>query len=119
MAAAPPAEDEDPLRVTKDTRAGLAPGAVKDYRKLGRFFLMADAKGVYAITAVCTHLGCTVASAGAGGFACPCHGSEYDIQGNVTQGPAPRALRHLLVKEAKNGFLAVDLSVTVDPGARI
>jgi Rieske Fe-S protein len=28
----------------------------------------------------------------AGGFGCPCHGSEFDTEGNRTAGPAPRAL---------------------------
>jgi Rieske Fe-S protein len=28
----------------------------------------------------------------AGGFSCPCHGSEFDTEGNRTAGPAPRAL---------------------------
>jgi Rieske Fe-S protein len=28
----------------------------------------------------------------AGGFGCPCHGSEFDMEGNRTAGPAPRAL---------------------------
>jgi Rieske Fe-S protein len=28
----------------------------------------------------------------AGGFGCPCHGSQFDTEGNRTAGPAPRAL---------------------------
>jgi Rieske Fe-S protein len=28
----------------------------------------------------------------AGGFGCPCHGSQFDSEGNRTAGPAPRAL---------------------------
>jgi Rieske Fe-S protein len=28
----------------------------------------------------------------AGGFGCPCHGSQFDVEGNRTAGPAPRAL---------------------------
>jgi len=28
----------------------------------------------------------------AGGFGCPCHGSQFDTEGNSTAGPAPRAL---------------------------
>ncbi|GIW70866.1 MAG: hypothetical protein KatS3mg102_0408 [Planctomycetota bacterium] len=45
-----------------------------------------------AISAVCTHQGCTVAPAG-DAFYCPCHGSRYDAAGRNLSGPAPRPLR--------------------------
>lgn len=108
------------LRVTRETKAAMAPGAVKDYRKEGRFFLMADGKGIYALTAICTHNGCTVGTAGPEGFLCPCHDSEYDRQGNVTMGPAKLPLRHLQVRETTpGGVLEVDLAVTVPAEARL
>ena len=39
----------------------------------------------------CTHLGCVpIANAnGQEGWACPCHGSQFDAVGRVTRGPAP------------------------------
>jgi ubiquinol-cytochrome c reductase iron-sulfur subunit len=44
--------------------------------------------------AVCTHAGCLPihGQGEAGGWLCPCHGSEYDTCGRVTQGPALRNL---------------------------
>ncbi len=46
-----------------------------------------------ALSLICTHQGCTVGfDSVATGFKCPCHGSEYNINGGVTQGPAPTAL---------------------------
>ena len=50
--------------------------------------------GTYkAFTAVCTHMGCLVASISNGNIVCPCHGSTYSISdGSVTGGPAPRPL---------------------------
>jgi ubiquinol-cytochrome c reductase iron-sulfur subunit len=44
--------------------------------------------------AVCTHAGCLPihGQGEAGGWLCPCHGSEYDISGRVIQGPALRNL---------------------------
>ena len=115
------AEPEGPSKVlTKETRAGLKAGTVKDYRKEGRFFLVADAKGIYAVTAVCTHLGCTVFQGDEGGFECPCHGSEYDREGHVTHGPAQKDLRHLPVREsAPGGPLEVDLKATAMAGDRL
>ena len=40
-----------------------------------------------ALSPICTHRGCTVERFGAG-FKCPCHGSGYDREGRVTNGPA-------------------------------
>lgn len=46
-----------------------------------------------AFTAVCTHMGCTVASVANGTINCPCHGSQYSIKdGSVVAGPAPAPL---------------------------
>ena len=53
--------------------------------------------GYSAISLVCTHLGCSVESKPEG-FACPCHGSRFDPQGNVTRGPANKPLRSLQVE---------------------
>ncbi len=45
-----------------------------------------------AFSAKCTHMGCTVAPAGAE-LHCPCHGSVYNATtGSVIHGPAPKAL---------------------------
>jgi Rieske Fe-S protein len=46
-----------------------------------------------AFSAVCTHMGCTVARIDGGKIICPCHGSQYNIaDGSVAQGPATRPL---------------------------
>lgn len=39
----------------------------------------------------CTHVGCP-AQATSAGFSCPCHGSQYDVQGDRIAGPAVRPL---------------------------
>jgi cytochrome b6-f complex iron-sulfur subunit len=69
-------------------------------------FIFRDAEGLYAISAVCTHLGCAVAQAPEG-FACPCHGSRFGPLGNVIGGPAPRALPWLEITRAADGQLVV------------
>ena len=52
----------------------------------------------YAMSAVCTHLGCITGWKSTEGIiACPCHGSRFDRQGNVIGGPAPRPLPRYLI----------------------
>jgi cytochrome b6-f complex iron-sulfur subunit len=47
-----------------------------------------------AVTSICTHQACNVAyMSNSNNFQCPCHGSEYDINGNVIQGPATMPLQ--------------------------
>lgn len=48
---------------------------------------------VHAVAARCTHLGCLVAfNRAERTWECPCHGSRFDPDGNVVQGPATRPL---------------------------
>lgn len=46
-----------------------------------------------AIDAVCSHQSCTVTDADGTAYVCPCHGSRYDRNGRVLNGPATAALR--------------------------
>jgi cytochrome b6-f complex iron-sulfur subunit len=71
--------------------------------------------GLAAISLVCTHLGCIVGET-AEGFSCPCHGSRFTHEGNVVQGPAPRALRWLHLSQAADGTLVVDAEAEVKAG---
>ncbi|MBW8793869.1 MAG: Rieske (2Fe-2S) protein [Streptomyces sp.] len=52
------------------------------------------AKGEFkAFSAICTHMGCTVAKVADGTIDCPCHGSKFHIaDGSVAHGPATRPL---------------------------
>lgn len=46
-----------------------------------------------AIDAICSHQSCTVTDADGSAYVCPCHGSRYDRNGRVLNGPATAALR--------------------------
>ena len=76
-----------------------------------------DAEGVYALSLVCTHLGCIVKNHPAG-FECPCHGSQFEAQGGVLKGPAPTALPWRKVTAAAGGFIIDDES-TVPAGTKV
>jgi cytochrome b6-f complex iron-sulfur subunit len=60
----------------------------------GKFYLARlEDGGFLALSRTCTHLGCSVPWVEIEmKFACPCHGSAFDIIGNVIEAPAPRAL---------------------------
>lgn len=79
-----------------------------------RLFLFRKGNSFRAVSAVCTHLGCTVNLAGKG-FHCPCHGSVFDKSGVVLSGPAPSPLPWLLVTLSRDGHLVIDTSRRVEP----
>ena len=60
----------------------------------GRFYLARLPDGGFlALSRKCTHLGCTVPWVSSEKkFVCPCHGSVFDIKGEVLNSPAPRPL---------------------------
>jgi len=53
----------------------------------------------------CTHLGCKINKIENGRLACPCHGSEYDLEGNVLKGPAYKNLKILPSKISPDGTI--------------
>jgi len=72
------------------------------------------------MTAICTHMGCTVGLPAGAQITCPCHGSVYDLDGGNLQGPAVSPLVHLEVTEATpGGLLLVNTLKTVAASVRI
>ena len=101
-----------------------------------RVLIFREGNTFHAISAVCTHLGCTVRaealaapqSVDAGGapirlthrFLCPCHGSEYKGDGTNVAGPAPRPLAwYRLSLAPDDGQLVVDLADEVGHDFRL
>jgi len=76
-----------------------------------------DEGGVYAVSTVCTHLGCIV-KADAGGFKCPCHGSEFRRDGTVVRGPAPKPLPWLALAVSAGSVCTIDEGSVVESGRR-
>ncbi|MDQ3533621.1 MAG: FAD-dependent oxidoreductase [Actinomycetota bacterium] len=59
---------------------------------------------LHAVSAVCTHLGCTVTwNPAEKSWDCPCHGSRFDPDGKVLHGPALRDLGHKDVSMSGKG----------------
>jgi menaquinol-cytochrome c reductase iron-sulfur subunit len=116
----PPAEFPDGLKFLADER----------------LFIFRDGNTFHAVSAVCTHLGCTVRAEAlprpetttVGGaplklthkFSCPCHGSHYTGDGTNISGPAPKPLSwYRLSVAADDGQLVVDLAAEVDRDFRL
>ena len=65
--------------------------------------------GFVAYSAVCTHLGClTSYFPNEKLFKCPCHGSNFSLQGDPLAGPAPVPLYRLALSVDKDGQITVD-----------
>ncbi len=61
--------------------------------------LFAEVNGeLRAVLSTCSHSGCEVKKRRTK-FECPCHGSEYDLQGQVLRGPAPDPLETFQVQK--------------------
>ena len=84
-----------------------------------RVYVGNDGTGLYAIDAVCPHLGCLVEPHEDGGFMCPCHDSRFDPEGHPLSGPATSPLEHLhLWFDEEQGQLLVDRSEPVESTVR-
>lgn len=77
-----------------------------------------EGTNVYALSTVCTHLGCIV-KATDDGFDCPCHGSKFRKDGSVLKGPAPKALPWLEVKHLSGDNFLVDEGKSVPAGTTV
>lgn len=101
-----------------------------------RLFVFRTGKTFHSISAVCTHLGCTVRAEAlsrveeqvvAGQpirlthqFVCPCHGSHYRGDGARVSGPAPKALAwYRLSVSPDDGQLIADMADEVDESFRL
>lgn len=79
------------------------------YVEAARAYIGRDQRGFYALAAICTHLGCTPRLEEKQ-FVCPCHGSRFDLNGDVLAGPAKRPLDRIMVGLAASGKLFIDRS---------
>jgi cytochrome b6-f complex iron-sulfur subunit len=125
---------EEPMRFKIGTPDQFGEGA--KFIEDKRVYVFRERNTFYAISAVCTHLGCTVKlqrlnqpkRVKARGrefdeqaeFHCPCHGSKYHGDGTNYAGPAPRPLAyHRVEVSPDDGQLIVDLSQNVGQDFRL
>ncbi len=81
------------------------------YIETQRVWLVREKEGMYALLAICTHLGCTPRWLKTDSkFKCPCHGSGFKMSGINFEGPAPRPLERLAIALNPEGLITVDKS---------
>jgi len=86
-------------------------GVDTKFQNAHRIWVVRNTEGIFVISAVCTHLGCTPDwKASENKFKCPCHGSGYDPEGVNFEGPAPRPMDRAHVEIDPTGQIVVDLS---------
>lgn len=103
------------FKIGPPTDYGLGTVSTKWKAQFGVWIVNAEVDGapvVYALSTVCTHLGCTPNwLEGEQKFKCPCHGSGFYKTGVNFEGPAPRPLERHGIRLAEDGMLEVDKSV--------
>ncbi len=83
------------------------------YKDDYRVWIVRESEGFYALSAICTHLGCTPRWLDTENkFKCPCHGSGYRRSGVNFEGPAPRPLERLKISLADDGQILIDRNIT-------
>lgn len=89
--------------------ADFVVGVNQQFLQSNRIWVRKDPGEIFVIKAVCTHLGCTPDWMPQQNiFHCPCHGSEYDIDGINFAGPAPRPMDRCFLQLQPNGTILVD-----------
>jgi cytochrome b6-f complex iron-sulfur subunit len=69
-------------------------GAARVESNAGLFLVSRTSHTTFTvIDGVCTHEGCTITGATTSEYVCPCHGSRYNLTGQVQAGPARANLR--------------------------
>jgi cytochrome b6-f complex iron-sulfur subunit len=110
---------ELPRRFIVGVLAAMQPNSVT-FDPEHRLIVFRDKQGYfYALSAVCTHLGCIVEwkengipGHPDGVIACPCHGSVFSKTGDVVRGPAPRSLDRFKMYLEEDRVI-VDMTETV------
>ncbi len=109
---------EPPTTIRAGDVDNYEPGQVYNQYKDQGFWVVRSREGddrnrdiLYALSTVCTHLGCTPSwLENEKKFKCPCHGSGFKISGVNFEGPAPRPLERFAVKRTEDNQLVVDKS---------
>ncbi|MBI4535683.1 MAG: Rieske (2Fe-2S) protein [Ignavibacteriae bacterium] len=100
---------EPPLKFSAGLVQDFPPDSVTLIPDQKSYVVRAKEGYFYAMSGICSHLGCITGwKSEEGLIACPCHGSKFDTQGNVVEGPATRPLDRYSISLEDKGRLIVD-----------
>ncbi len=103
---------EPPLKFSAGFPETYSIGVDERFKDGHRVWIVRTDTGFYALSTICTHLGCTPNWLQAEQkFKCPCHGSGYYSTGVNFEGPAPRPLERFKISLSDDGQIIVDESV--------
>ncbi len=74
------------------------------------FFVIRQGDKLVALSSFCTHRHCKLEAEPDRSFYCPCHGSTFDQNGKVTEGPATVDLPTLMSRVTGDGRLLVKVT---------
>jgi nitrite reductase/ring-hydroxylating ferredoxin subunit len=89
-------------------------GVFDRFAKSNRVMLVRKGDRLYAANATCTHKNCVIRHV-QGELRCPCHGSRFDLDGEVTKGPARSPLSRFAISANAAGRIVVDPSQKFAP----
>lgn len=79
------------------------------FKETQAVWIVRDPEKIYALSTVCTHLGCTPNwLENEQKYKCPCHGSGFYKNGVNFEGPAPRPLERFKITQSPDGEIIVD-----------
>ncbi len=81
------------------------------------FFVCRDARGLFAVSGLCTHEGVTLQVKGSG-FYCPRHGATFALDGSKPSSPARSPLPHFAVCFDSSSTLYVDTNSEISSSTR-
>ena len=101
------------IGVSSDYGVGVDTRLMKERQ----IWVVKNERGMYVLVGICRHLGCTPNwFPDQQRFRCPCHGSIYDMNGNVRGDPAPRPLWRTGVSlDPVDGQIVVNFNQRQDP----
>jgi cytochrome b6-f complex iron-sulfur subunit len=101
---------ESPAQFKAGLPGDYQAGTVSDrWVKEHQVWIVRENDTLYALSTVCTHLGCLTGYFPSEElFKCPCHGSNFSLQGDPVAGPAPVPLYRLALGLGEDGQIVVD-----------
>ena len=92
-------------------------GTPKLFSGSKEFFVVRDTGGLFAVSAICPHAGCTNDVSG-NQFVCPCHNATFALDGSKPTSPAHSALPHYAMCVDSSGNVTVDTTKSVASSLR-